>query len=234
LANQREWGAAEREFKRAIELDPRNATTHYFYGFTVLAQTGRIDEGISELRKSLEFDPLAVIVNTNLGRLYFWQRQYDRALQQYRRTLEIEPTFGYTHVRMIELYESKGMYQQAIDESRFIIAPLPALPGVTRESSEFLRRGYAAAGAKGCWQTRLDLAKTVSQQKWGMNVALIYAHLGQMDTAFEWLEKGVDEYDQGATWMNPNPALDIMRPDPRFAGLVRKMGQEPIPLPKSQ
>src|SRR5215469_5120900 len=233
LSNQRDWGAAEREFKRAIELDPRNATAHYFYGFTVLAPTGRIDEGIGELKKSLEFDPLAVIVNTNLGRLYFWQRQYDRALDQYRRTLEIEPNFGYTHVRIIELCESRGMYQQAIDESRSIIAPLPALPGVTRDSSEFLRRGYAA-GARGYWQARLDLAKTVSKQKWGVNVALIYAHLGQMDTAFEWLEKGVDEYDQGATWMNPNPAFDIMRSDPRFAALVRKMGLEPIPLPKSQ
>src|SRR5262249_30472777 len=68
LANEREWGAAEREFLRAIELDPRNPTAHYFYGFAVLAPIGRIDEGIAELKKSLEVDPLAVIVNTNLGR----------------------------------------------------------------------------------------------------------------------------------------------------------------------
>jgi len=65
-------------------------------------------------------------------------------------------------------------------------------------------------------------------------VALIYAHLGQMDTAFEWLTKGVDQYDQNATWMNLSPHFDIMRSDPRFAALVRKMGLEPMPLPKSQ
>src|SRR5262249_43228632 len=63
LSDQHEWGAAEREFKRAIELDPRNATAHYFYGLVVLAPSGRIDEGIAELKKSLEIDPLALIVN---------------------------------------------------------------------------------------------------------------------------------------------------------------------------
>src|SRR5262249_53579014 len=93
LGYQRECGAAEREFKRAIELDPRNAGAHYFYGLQGLAPTGRIDESNAEFRKSLEVDPLALIVNANLGRLYFFERQYERALQQYRRTLEIEPAF---------------------------------------------------------------------------------------------------------------------------------------------
>ena len=65
-------------------------------------------------------------------------------------------------------------------------------------------------------------------------MARIYAHLGQMDTVFEWLTKGVDQYDQITTWVNTNPAYDIMRSDPRFAALVRKMGLQPIPLPKSQ
>src|SRR5262249_58304088 len=69
LATHCEWGAAEREFKRAIELEPRNAIAHYFYGFPVLAQTGRLDEAIAEVKKSLDVDPLALIVNTNLGRI---------------------------------------------------------------------------------------------------------------------------------------------------------------------
>ena len=67
-----------------------------------------------------------------------------------------------------------------------------------------------------------------------MGVALDYAHLGQMDTAFEWLTKGVDQYDVNAIWMNASPHFDIMRSDPRFAPLVRKVGLKPIPLPKSQ
>ena len=91
-------------------------------------------------------------------------------------------------------------------------------------------------GVKGYWQARLELAKRYSKAAWGApaNVGLIYAHLGQMDTAFEWLTKGVDQYDQNAPWMNVSPYLDLMRPDPRFAPLVRKMGLEPIPLPKAQ
>ncbi len=240
LANQHEWGAAEREFKRAIELDPRDASAHYFYGFFVLSQTGRLDEAIAAVKKSLEVDPLALIVNTNLGVLYACQRQYDRALQQYRRTLEIEPGFLPPRARIVELYELKGMYEQAIEESRSFVRPSPTLPGVGPDSSDFLRHGYLTGGAKGYWQARLELAKTtarkegVPSQVSPANVALIYAHLGQMDTAFEWLTKGVDEYDQLANWMNANPMFDVMRPDPRFAALVRKMGLEPIPLPKSQ
>src|SRR5262249_36679495 len=112
LTYQREWGAAEREFKRAIELDPRNVPAHYFYGFAVLAQTGRLDEGIAEIKKSLEVDPLALIVNANLGRLYLYQRQYDRALQQYQRTLEIEPGFTVAHALIVDLYDLQGMYEK--------------------------------------------------------------------------------------------------------------------------
>ncbi len=236
LADQREWGAAEREFQRAIELDPRNATAHYFYGFGVLAPMGRIDQGIAELKKSLEIDPLALVVNANLGRLYFWQRQYDRALQQYRRTLEIDPRFPLLRARIVEWYEVQGMYEKAIEESGSIVAPFRGLPGVSRDTSDSLRRGYLTGGAKGYWQARLDLAKTASREEWVFpsRVALIYAHLGQMDRAFEWLTKGVDQFEENTTRMNPDPAFDVMRGDPRFAALVRKMGLEPIPVPKSQ
>jgi TolB-like protein/Tfp pilus assembly protein PilF/predicted Ser/Thr protein kinase len=236
LGYQREWGTAERELQQAIELDPRNATAHYFYGFLVLAPTGRFDEGIAEIKKSLEIDPLVLVVNSNLGRVYTYRREYDRALQQYRRTLEIEPSFGHAHLRMFESYELEGMYEKAVEESRSIVARRPETPGISRDGSDFLRRAYVAGGAKGYWQARLDLAKEALREERASpaKVALIYAHLGQMNTAFEWLTKGVDLYDEQATWMNASPMFDIMRPDPRFAALVRKMGLEPIPLPKSQ
>jgi len=199
-----------------------------------LAPRGRIDEGIAEVKKSLEVDPLALIVNANLGRLYFYQRQYDRALQQYRRTLEIEPGFMRVHHQIVALYEFEGMYEKAIEESRSIVRAEPGLPG--RDSADLLLRGYLTGGAKGYWQARLDLAKTASKKEWvpPSIMALIYAQLEQKDTAFEWLTKGVDQYDQWATWMNADPSFDLMRPDPRFAALVRKMELEPIPLPKAQ
>jgi serine/threonine protein kinase/tetratricopeptide (TPR) repeat protein len=236
LANQREWGEAEREFKRAIELNSQYVPAHYFYGFLLLAPAGRLEQSTAEFEKALKIDPMALIVNSNLGRVYSYQRELDRALQQYRRTLEIDPGFWHTHLRILDLYESKGMYEKAIEESRSITVPFPVLPGVSRSSSDSLRRAYLTGGAKGYWQARLNLAKMASKKEWvsPANVALIHAHLGQMDTAFEWLTRGVDEYDQEANWMNPNPAFDVMRADPRFAMLVRKMGLEPLPLPKSQ
>ena len=110
------------------------------------------------------------------------------------------------------------------------------MPGVDRESFDSLKRGYIAAGAKGYWQARLDLAKAAAKKEWvsPTDLALIYAHLGQTDKAFQLLTQAVDQYDQNATWMNPHPTFDIMRSDPRFTALVRKMGLQPIPLPKSQ
>lgn len=110
------------------------------------------------------------------------------------------------------------------------------VPGVSRDSSDFLRRAYTAGGAKGYWQARLELAKKASKKGWvsPANLAVIYAHLGQMDAAFQWLTKGFDQYDEDVSWMNPNPMFDLMRADPRWAALVRKMGLEPMPLPKSR
>jgi tetratricopeptide (TPR) repeat protein len=219
-----------------MALNPGNASAHYFYGLVLLAPEGRLDEAIAELKKSLEIDPLAPIVNTNLGMLYVYHRQYDRALQQYRGTLEIDLGFVPTHVRMVELYELEGMYEKAIEESRSIVTPRLRLPGVSREGSDLLRRGYLTGGAKGYWQARLNLAKTTLREAWvsPSHVALIYAQLGQTDAAFEWLTKGVDQYAEEAGWINVDPRFDIMRSDPRFAALVRKMGLEPIPLPRSQ
>src|SRR5262249_28996340 len=150
-------------------------------------------------------------------------RQYDRALQQYRRTLEIEPGFMRVHHQIVALYEFEGMYEKAIEESRSIVRAEPGLPG--RDSADLLLRGYLTGGAKGYWQARLDLAKTASKKEWvpPSNVALIDAHLGQMDEAFGWLTKGVNQYEQETTFINASPKFDFMRSDPRFAALVRKM-----------
>ncbi len=236
LALHREWRAAEREFKRAIELDPTNAIAHYFYGYFILAPMGRTDEAINELKRSLETDPLSLIVNNNLGGLYYSERQYDRAVQQLRRTLEIDPQFVIAHLDIFGVYEVEGMYEAAIAELDLVSAPMAAFPGVSRNSADFLGRGYRIGGAKGYWQARLALAKAIEARKeWvsSANMAIIYGHLGQMDAAFERLSRAVDEYDAWATWMNADPQFDVMRSDPRFAALVRKMGLEPIPLPHS-
>jgi len=143
--------------------------------------------------------------------------------------VEIEPDFGHAHLRIAELYESKGMYEEAIEESGSIVVPFPVQPGVCRDTSGFLRRGYLAGGPRGYWQARLELAQQAAKTVWvsPARVAVIHAHLGEMDTAFDWLGKAVDEYDQEANWMNPTPAFDIMCADPRFDTLVRKMGLEP-------
>jgi eukaryotic-like serine/threonine-protein kinase len=233
LANERDFGFAEREFKRAIEIDPRNAEAHYFYSVNALIPEGHTDEAIAEIKKSLESDPMALMVNANLGAFYLMQRQYDSALQQWQRTLEIEPGFTPAHVYITEMNEIQGRYDQAIAESRSIVVAQAWFPGVDREGSDSLQQGYLSGGEKGYWQARLKLAEKTWKKQYVIpsRVAVIYAHLGQMDTAFEWMNKSVDEYDQGVRSWNVSPVFDLLRKDPRWPGLIRRAGLPPPSSP---
>src|SRR5262249_18890400 len=160
-------------------------------------------------------------VNNNLGDLYYYKRQYDLALQQYRRTMEIEPGSTIAHESIFGVYEMEGMYAQAIEAAESISTSSRSLLGVSRNTADILRRGYSNGGAKGYWQARLDLAKAAAKKESVSDayMAIIYARLGQMDTAFERLTKAVDEYDDWTDTMNIDPAFDVMRSDPRFVAL---------------
>ncbi len=227
LAQAREWDRAEREFRRAIELNPNYANAHYFYGFLVLPPTGRFDQALNELHKALELDPVSLIINNNLGRVYFWARQDDNAIQQLRRALEIDPQFIPAHNSLIAIYEHQGRYVDAIKEVRRAVIHDAAV----MEKRYFeLMEAYRREGEKGYWNTQLryyteDLGKTGVEPG---DIGVAYAHLGQMDKAFEYLKREVDGHYDGAIWMNADPALDVIRSDPRFKALMREEGLTPL------
>lgn len=214
-----DWSGAEREFQRAIELNPSYAEAHHWYGLYLTAM-GRFDEAMAEIRRAEGLDPLSLIINTNVGWVFYFRRQYDQAIEQYRKTLEMDPSFLSAHVKLGWAYEQKQMYEEAIAEFQTVLTRLG--DDVLTE----LGHAYAVAGQK-------DKAIKVIAQLRGRAkrryvspylVATIYAGLGETDQAFAWLEKSYDSRCGWLSWLRVDPRLDALRADLRFASLLRRLG----------
>jgi TolB-like protein/DNA-binding winged helix-turn-helix (wHTH) protein/Flp pilus assembly protein TadD len=218
-----DWTSAEKEYKRAIELSPRYATAHQWYGGCLEAM-GRNNEAMAERKKALELDPLSLIINFELGLAFYYTRDYDRAIEQFQKTLELDQNFRPVHAFLPAAYEQKGMYGEAIARFKNAI-PL-------KESSEvtFLRAGlghvYGVSGKKSEARRLLDELKHLSAQEYvpAPNIALIYAGLGEKDQAFAWLNKGYEDRSFQMQWIKIEPRWDSLRSDPRFQDLMRRVG----------
>lgn len=214
-----DWAAAEREFKRAIALQPSDTTTHLRYGLA-LAWFQRFDDARREIARGLEVDPVHPLLNSAMGQLSFWARQYDQALAEYRKTLMLDPNFFQTHHLIAGVYIRTFAYDKAIAELKKAIelgggaqvkatlADAYALSGQTREARKILA----------------DLTGR-SNQTYAppFDVALGYIGLGDYDRAFAWLERAYDERARPMLSLKVNPLLDPLRSDPRFGALMRRI-----------
>ena len=229
-----DYEGAEQEFKQAIELNPGYSNAHYFYAFYCLVPMGRLDEAIAELKRALELDPVSLIINTNLGRTYFFARKFEQAREQYRRTGEMDPVFGPLLHSWSEFYEQEGDFEKAMDSWARHPHSAPQLPDMSADRVALIRHAYAAGGPKGYWKTKLNFYEQDANNHFisPANIALACAHVGDMNTAFQLLERAVDEYDEEASLMNANPTFDIFRSDPRFARLIKQMGLTPMKIPR--
>jgi serine/threonine-protein kinase len=218
-----DWTGAEREFRRAIALNPNYATAHQWYGI-VLWNTGRLDEAMAEERRALELDPLSTIINRNVADVFLFQKKYDEAIEQYRKTLEIDPNFNSAIDNRALAYIQKGMLTEAVAEYEKTAGPGGA-PTVG------LAYAYAKAGRKVEAQQMLGRLQALSSQRYvpAMSSARVYAALGQKDQAFVWLERAYADRSISAQTMGikVNPAFDPLRSDPRFADLLRRINLQP-------
>jgi serine/threonine protein kinase/tetratricopeptide (TPR) repeat protein len=216
-----DWSGAEREFQRAIELNPSYATAHRFYGLALVFM-GRFDEGVVELKRALELDPLSTPNNHALGLGFFGAGQYDQVIEQERKTLDLDPNFILAHFILGVGYIQESMYREGIAESEKAVAISPsntlALGG--------LGYAYAAAGRRLEAQKVLDQLTDLAKQQYvpAASRAVIYVGLGEKDKAFEWLEKGY--VDRSIYGIKVYP-FDPLRSDPRFADLLRRMNLQP-------
>jgi TolB-like protein/DNA-binding winged helix-turn-helix (wHTH) protein len=221
-----DWTNAEKEYKRAIELNPRYAVAHQWYG-GYLAVMGRTNEALAERKRAQELEPLSLIINAELGMAFYYARDYDQAIEQFQRTLELDQNFPPARAFVPAAYEQKGMYGEAIAEFKKAIP----LRGVSEVG--FLRAGlghvYAVSGKKSEARKVLAELKQLSQQGYvpAPSIALIYAGLGEKDHAFSWLEQGYEQRAFQMQWIKLEPRWDSLRSDPRFQALIRRVGLSP-------
>ena len=217
-----DWAGAEKEYKRAIQLNPRYAPAHQWYG-GYLQCMGRSEEATKERLLAQELDPLSPIINFELGVAYFFKRDYDRAIDQFKKTLELDPDFPPVHQFLPAAYEQKGMYDEAFAAFKKAMSlsgrdPQHAIGG--------LGHLYAVTGRKSEAQEQINELKQFSQERYVRSayIALIYAGLGDKDQAFAWLEKGFEERTYQMTNIKLEPRFDVLHSDPRFSDLVRRIG----------
>ena len=223
LANY-DWNlaAAQREFKRALELKPGYAIAHHWYGFLYLAAIARLDEAIAESERALELDPLSLTVGSNIGLLFYLARRSDEALDHFRRNLEMDRGFVYTHWEMGLAYEQCGRYDEAIAAFQKAIA----LSGTSTLPRALLARTYALCGRKGEARALLDELTELSAQTYvsPYRVAAVYSALGDKNRAFKWLEHAIEARDGWLTWLAVDPVVDSLRSDKRFSDLLNRVG----------
>ncbi len=213
------WSEAERNFQRAINLNPNDPITRSWYAM-YSAAVGRSDEAVEQMRHATDLDPASPIIETALGRVLYFNRQYDSALEDFRSVIDMDPQFGRAHAHLGMVYIAKGEYNDAITE--FQKDPqqdtyLKGLLGYTEAIS-----GDAAAARKLLDELARASEKSPDQ---AFSTALIYVGLNDRDQALQWLEKA---YQQRSSMYMPfaktDPLLDPIRSDPRFAALLKQMG----------
>lgn len=210
---------AEREFRRAIELNPKYPTARQWLG-NYLASVKRYDESLVELKRAEELDPLSPIIALNVADTLVSARRYDEALALYKRLLTLNPDFALGHFSVGWVNGLKGMYPEAIAETRRAIELDP-----DSWSKGYLALWLAKSGGTDEAKKLLDEIKRESTQRYVQSFVFALAHmgLGEKEQALDWLEKEVAERGPNTRYYSTAPELDDLRSEPRFKAMLKQL-----------
>jgi len=215
------WAAAEKGYKRAIELNPNYATAHYHYSY-LLAELGRFDEAIHEATEALSRDPMSSLLNAALAFVFMLARKYDNCITQALTTVEMDPNLTLSYVLLGVAYEQKGQQAAAIETYQKGIA----LGGMLTYQKAFIGHiyGQSGEGAKAC--KVLQEFEELSSKTYipFMASALVYTGLGKYDLAIGALERACENRETNLVLLKTWPHLDRLRDDPRFQNIERRVG----------
>jgi tetratricopeptide (TPR) repeat protein len=208
LVAARKWNEAEAEYRRALEINPNNATAHYFYGWLVLMPKKRTEQALDEFRTALSLDPLSPVVNMNYAFTLMVARRYPESLAEFNKVIQSDPPFLGPYVYLSQLYATTGRFAEAVSELRKFD---PSIPGSFSADAQ----GY----------NKLELAICSARDAPApSSVAVTYALLHDRDKTFEYLEKAYAIDDGDLEQSLRSPAMDSVRSDPRYSDLMRRLG----------
>lgn len=237
-----DWAGAEGEFKRAVWLNPYYAPARQYYA-NFLTKVGRIDQAIAEIQQAHEIDPLSLSVNLTMAKIYHYARRYDEALRKAREILEMEPLFGPANgvIGLVNL--DLGRHKEAIKEMKAMLrfsagdynvthgragkaGETSPLPSSDPEGVALMGYAYALAGRRNEALKILDELGELIKRRYVQphSLAFVYIGLGEKDKAFEWLERALRERSSMLTLIKVATVFNSVRSDPRYAGIVRRMG----------
>jgi len=216
------WSAAEKEFKRSIELKPDYATAHEWYAIHYLTATGRFEEAVQEMKRALELEPASLVMNTFMGATLYYAGRYDEAIDQCRRTIEMDPNFAVAHWHLGLAYEQRQVLDAATEEFKKAISLSAGSPLMKAA----LGRAYAKSQKKHEANEMLNELSELSKQQYvsAYEVATIYVALGNNEQAFQLLEQAYGEHSFHLVYLNVSPQFKPVSSDPRFQDLVQRIG----------
>jgi tetratricopeptide (TPR) repeat protein len=213
--------AAQREFQRALELNPAYPTAHQFYAYYLIA-AGRESEAIAEDQKAQELDPLSPVITSALGETYYFTRQFDRMVEEDRKAVELDATFGLGLFNLGRAYGRKGLHDQAITTYNQALSRAPDDPLLLAA----VAYEHAVAGQREQASKIIAKLQTIANTRYvpALYVGAIYLALGDKPHAMEYLAQAYEERCDYFIYLRRDPMADPMRNDPAFVGLLQKTG----------
>ena len=222
-ASSWDWAAAERECKRALELNPNYAKAHKVYSL-LLSTFGRYQEALVEMKRAVDLDPLNLNYNNNIGLTYFAGRQYDLAVEQFKKVIEMDPSFASVHDSLAFTYLWMGSYGLWLDEWK----KATTLSNDKEDAviADEVAKVYAQSGLHAALVKRVELYKQLANRRYvdPGYIGYMYGKLGDKDQAFAFLEKAYVEKAGSLQNIKVAPEMDSVRTDPRYIDLLKRMG----------
>jgi tetratricopeptide (TPR) repeat protein len=216
-----DWPEVEREMAHALELSPASPIVRERYAFNFLMPHARHEEAVAELELALVWDPQSISLRSHLGAELLLWRRYDRALEQARQVLELEPRAYWGHALIASCYRDQRLFDRAIPAYRKALE----LSGNASSMLGWLGLSLALAGDAAEAHALLECLRQRATQSYVPPTSFAWIHLGlaEIDSAFEWLDRAVEDRDQFIMPIKSYWFFDSIRSDPRFAALLRKM-----------
>ena len=216
-----DWAEAEKEFRRAIALNPNYSTAHHWYAVYLTAM-GRFERARAAITRAQELDPTSLSINTDLGFFLYYNRQYDAAIKQLQTVVDMNREFPLAHLWLGRAYQEKAMYDEAIAAFRRTETVLRGWPVAWAAIGHV----QGVSGRSGQARETLDELKRLARERYvtPYGIALIHAGLGERGQALAWLNRALEDRSHWLVWLNLDPRFEPLRADHRFGDVLRRVG----------